>query len=250
MQAAGPPLLWAGTLQKQSGKEGGRWEEIEAELTGGRGLTWSPPRARKSTRQKMLKPEELISAAPWSELGSGVEHAFEIVSTAKGGKVYRFAARSDAECDALVDAIMRLVGSSAVESASNPLSTVDDSRQCAVCLTVQPAMQPWPNPDCEHEFCTDCMPQLLSGTGQRLDITCPQCRRPALRDDGAAVRIDSNPVRDVPSESRPPGMWPVMWPVTVRDGPEPRASEQLGELRPGDWVHVFEEQAVAGHRRV
>ena len=45
--------------------------------------------------QKNLAPGQIVRAAYYSEIG--VEFAFEVTSTAKGGKVYKFAATSDVE---------------------------------------------------------------------------------------------------------------------------------------------------------
>ena len=45
--------------------------------------------------QKNLAPGQIVLAAYYSEIV--VEFAFEVTSTAKGGKVYKFAATSDVE---------------------------------------------------------------------------------------------------------------------------------------------------------
>jgi hypothetical protein len=63
------------------------------------------------------------SVAVWSEIG--IEHAFEVVSSVKGGKVYKWAAESEEDCDgwmAAIDSVIVAQGP-ATEITRNPSSS-------------------------------------------------------------------------------------------------------------------------------
>ena len=49
---------------------------------------------------------------------------------------------------------------------------------CAICLGTLEGPQPFPNAECPHQFCSECLSQLhqhLEGTA----VLCPTCRRPS-----------------------------------------------------------------------
>ena len=50
-----------------------------------------------------LRASEMVAVAAWSTIGKSF--AFEITTTAKGGKVYKFAAESEEDCDSWMQAI-------------------------------------------------------------------------------------------------------------------------------------------------
>jgi hypothetical protein len=100
------PAARHGKLTKLGGKQKDKWQDVDAQLSSSVGLSWtsgSALRDRSRGSQKTLAPEQLSSAAVWSDIG--IEFAFEVVSTAKGGKIYKFAAQSDDDRDGWVDAI-------------------------------------------------------------------------------------------------------------------------------------------------
>ena len=84
----------SGRLRKLGGKQRDQWRPVDAQLSA-EGLCWtsgSAVRDRASGSQSVLAPAQILSVAYYSEIG--VEHAFEVASRAKGGKVYKFAAES------------------------------------------------------------------------------------------------------------------------------------------------------------
>ena len=112
-----------GTLSKLSGKQRDSWRPVEVELNAADGLSWtsgSASRDRMAGSQQVLAPHQMLSVAVWSEIG--VEHAFEVVSSVKNGKVYKFAAESEEECDGWIAAIDSVVAAqgAATESTRNP----------------------------------------------------------------------------------------------------------------------------------
>ena len=121
-------------------------------------------------------------------------------------------------------------------------TSVGQTPECAVCLEVKP-MRAFPHPECIHRYCMDCLPQLLDSQ-KVLFPACPECRRPALADNGTPVTSisvvrggDSAALAQMaPSEGR---MRRVLARCVVRGGPEPSAVA-LGELQPGDYVEVLE----------
>ncbi len=50
---------------------------------------------------------EMKSVAPWSDIGAN--NAFELVTTAKGGKVYKFSSQTKHERDSWIEAIETLL---------------------------------------------------------------------------------------------------------------------------------------------
>ena len=116
----------SGTLQKLGGKKKEDWQEVAVTLDE-RGLAWESQGAGGALRdkvggsQKLLTPDQLVSASPCSILG--VEHCFEVASTAKGGKVYKFSAGSDADADAWLAALEQTLSGGAPAQTSNPLGS-------------------------------------------------------------------------------------------------------------------------------
>lgn len=119
--------------------------------------------------------------------------------------------------------------------------------ECVVCLETKP-LRPFPNPECVHAYCAECLAQLIDGN-VRLFPTCPQCRRPALDEGGSSVTSDAV-IRAPAAAERPAGMRRVLARAVVRDGPEVWSATALGELEPGDYVEALEERICEGHRRV
>ena len=86
-----------------------------------------------SGKTQQLRTEDIVSVATWSDIG--VSSAFEVVSSKKDGKVYKFSANSDEERDGWMAAIASTIGdntliSETVITDSNPLvppATVGDS---------------------------------------------------------------------------------------------------------------------------
>jgi len=126
-------VLRQGTLRKLGGKNKDRWDLVDVRLTDG-GLTWSSGstvKDRATGSQKILAPDQMVSCSIFSDIG--VQHAFEIVS--KAGKVYKFAATSDKECDAWILALSELIDGgvrsidlgSDSDSGSEPESTNDSN---------------------------------------------------------------------------------------------------------------------------
>ena len=100
-----------GTLQKLGGKEKDKWQEVDC-VVDGRGLSWtsgSVLRDRVAGSQKTVPASDIQAVGYWSEIG--VEFGFEVSTTVKGGKVYKFTAAADAERDNWISQIGRLIGS-------------------------------------------------------------------------------------------------------------------------------------------
>jgi len=100
-----------GTLRKLGGKQHDQWQPVEVELSASGGLSWtsgSASRDHVAGSQKALMPEQMLSVAHYSDIG--VEHAFEMASSAKGGKVYKFSAGSESDCDEWMAAISDVIG--------------------------------------------------------------------------------------------------------------------------------------------
>ena len=114
-----------GTLSKLSGKQRDSWRPVEVELNATDGLSWtsgSASRDRMAGSQKMLAPHQMLSVAIWSEIG--IEHAFEVVSSVKNGKVYKLKTESEEECDGWIAAIDSVISQGpATEITRNPSSS-------------------------------------------------------------------------------------------------------------------------------
>ena len=110
-----------GALRKLGGKQHDQWQPVEVELSASGGLSWtsgSASRDRLAGSQKTLTPEQMLSVAYYSDIG--VEHAFEVVSSAKGGKVYKFSAESESGCDGWMAAISGVIDLHNGGGASDP----------------------------------------------------------------------------------------------------------------------------------
>ena len=173
-----------GALRKLGGKQHDQWQPVEVELSASGGLSWtsgSASRDRLAGSQKTLTPEQMLSVAHYSDIG--VEHAFEVVSSAKGGKVYKFSAESESGCDEWMAAISGVIdlhngggGASdlAVASFPNPSSSEMDAAAAPFELEAEPSQvaggaaapfememeteakpQPEPEPEPESEFAVD-----------------------------------------------------------------------------------------------
>lgn len=135
VQSAGP-VARHGKLTKLGGKQKDKWQEIDAHLSSAIGLSWTLGSAlqdRVAGSQKTLAPKQLLSAAYYSEIGT--EFAFEVVSTAKGGKVYKFAASSDTERDDWINAIETVAKQDAMQLAPAVVSKITDVGTTANPLT-------------------------------------------------------------------------------------------------------------------
>ena len=89
----------AGRLQKLGGKDKDRWQEVDVKADAS-GLCWTSGnvlRDAASGSQRRLRVQELVSAEYWSDIG--IEFGFEVATTAKQGKVYKFSASAAAERD-------------------------------------------------------------------------------------------------------------------------------------------------------
>ena len=179
--AATPRTSKRGALRKLGGKQHDQWQPVEVELSASGGLSWtsgSASRDRLAGSQKTLTPEQMLSVAYYSDIG--VEHAFEVVSSAKGGKVYKFSADSESDCDGWMAAISGMIdlhndggGASdpAVESFPNPSSSEMDAA-APFELEAEPSQvaggaaapfememgteaKPQPQPEPEPEFAVD-----------------------------------------------------------------------------------------------
>ena len=118
-----------GVLQKRGGKQQDKWQEVQCTVDE-RGLQWSSGSSLRDAAagsQRTLAPEEISSVGYWSELG--VEFGFEVVSTAKGGKVYTFTAHGLQERDGWVSTITRLIGDP--ESGAAASAAADDSEDAS-----------------------------------------------------------------------------------------------------------------------
>ena len=176
-----------GALRKLGGKQHDQWQSVEAELSASGGLSWtsgSASRDRLAGSQKTLAPEQMLSVAHYSDIG--VEHAFEVVSSAKGGKVYKFSAESESGCDEWMAAISGVIdlhngggGASdlAVASFPNPSSGGETAAAAApfeleaepsqvaggaaapfemeMEPEAKPQLEPEPEPEPESEFSVD-----------------------------------------------------------------------------------------------
>ena len=99
-------VLREGELLKLGGKQKDKWQQVDVRVATGIGLCWSTGSRLRDTAmgsQKNLAPAQIVRAAYYSEIG--VEFAFEVTSTAKGGKVYKFVAASDVDRDHWIEAI-------------------------------------------------------------------------------------------------------------------------------------------------
>jgi hypothetical protein len=84
-------------------------------------------------------------------------------------------------------------------------SDLGEHAECAICLAQMCRPTAFPNPQCPHRYCADCLDELLEH-GNSCEppkmVLCPQCRRPApwtapdppslgflLDDDGGAASI-------------------------------------------------------------
>ncbi len=74
---------------------------------------------------------------------------------------------------------LSLVQSPALVHSGEVGGKEDDSDDCcAICLGTLEGLQPFPNAECPHYFCSECLSQLhqhLEGTA----VHCPVCRRPS-----------------------------------------------------------------------
>ena len=151
----------SGPLRKLSGKQHDQWRAVDVHLSPATGLSWSSGsvvRDRASGSQSVLAPSQMLSVAYYSDIG--VEHAFEVASSAKGGKVYKFAAESESESEAWIAMIDAVIASLAAAEVTVDID-MDAASMCAVCLEDKPNdMRPFPNPDCIHRYCTECLELL------------------------------------------------------------------------------------------
>lgn len=105
-------VLREGELLKLGGKKKDKWQQVSVRVATGTGLSWSTGSRMRDTAmgsQKNLAPGQIVRAAYYSEIG--VEFAFEVTSTAKGGKVYKFAATSDVDRDQWIGALEQVARS-------------------------------------------------------------------------------------------------------------------------------------------
>ena len=89
-----------GELSKLGGAGKDKWQKITFALRDD-GLHWTS----KGTKKSILK-DEIGRVATWS----GISHGFEVGSSKKAGKVYRFSATDDADRDSWMRAIEQLTG--------------------------------------------------------------------------------------------------------------------------------------------
>ena len=92
---------------------------------------------------------------------------------------------------------LSLVQSPALVHSGEVGGKEDDSDDCcAICLGTLEGPQPFPNAECPHHFCSECLSQLhqhLEGTA----VHCPTCRRPSSL---ATPRRDSRRLEQVQLE--------------------------------------------------
>jgi hypothetical protein len=94
-----------GTLSKLGGKQKDKWQTRYVELSIGGGLKCSSGSALRDivSGSLQLSPAQIVSVSHYADIG--VDHAFEVVSLAKAGKVYKFKAESGADCNAWIQGI-------------------------------------------------------------------------------------------------------------------------------------------------
>ena len=112
----------AGRLQKLGGKDKDRWQAVDVKADAS-GLCWTSGNALRdaaSGSQRRLRVQELVSAEYWSDIG--IEFGFEVVTTAKQGKVYKFSASAAAERDSWVSIIKQLIAGSSGSGGSARLA--------------------------------------------------------------------------------------------------------------------------------
>ena len=115
----------AGRLQKLGGKDKDRWQEVDVKADAS-GLCWTSGnvlRDAASGSQRRLRVQELVSAEYWSDIG--IEFGFEVATTAKQGKVYKFSASAAAERDGWVSLIKQLIAGSGGSPRLAPLLSAD-----------------------------------------------------------------------------------------------------------------------------
>lgn len=159
-----------GKLTKLGGKRNDKWQEIDVHLSSTTGLSWtsgSALRDQVAGSQKVLTPQQLLSAA-YYHAEIGIEFAFEVVSTAKGGKVYKFAASSDEDRDGWISAIERVARQDVSQTAFF-CETADVD-----VVTANPVIQ---HADC-HAASTDGLPvEVEDADNERVGATEPPSQR-------------------------------------------------------------------------
>jgi len=96
-------VLRQGTLSKLGGKQKDKWQHRDVELSITDGLVWA---TGWGLRQQLL-PAQIVSVSHYED----AENAFEVESHAewKAGKVYKFKAESDLECQVWMQEIQRCI---------------------------------------------------------------------------------------------------------------------------------------------
>ena len=89
-------------MKKLGGKAKDKWQDREVSLSA-RQMTWD---------KGGLQAAEIGSVSVWSGLDMPEGFGFEIASRIKGGKVYKFVAKTEQERDSWMDAIGSLIGDS------------------------------------------------------------------------------------------------------------------------------------------
>ena len=115
----------SGSLRKLGGKNKDKWQDVEATLSES-GMAWTLGSGLRDTlagAQRELPLDSILSVNIWSDIG--IEHGFEVASTVKGGKVYKFCAADDATRDRWMDAIEIATGGAS--GAHSPVVVVVES---------------------------------------------------------------------------------------------------------------------------
>lgn len=99
-------VIKKGVLKKLGGKSKDKWQDRDVSLSA-RQLTWD-----KTVTSSGLQAAEIGSVAVWSGLDMPDGFGFEIASRVKGGKVYKFVAKTEEERDSWMDVIGSLIGDS------------------------------------------------------------------------------------------------------------------------------------------
>ncbi len=114
----------SGMLKKLGGKNKDTWQDVNASI-GSSGMAWSfgsNVRDTLSGSQRVLPSAQILSVSIWSDIG--IEHGFEVVSSVKNGKVYKFCAGDEAERDRWMSAIeLAICG---VSDAHDPIIVQSD----------------------------------------------------------------------------------------------------------------------------
>ena len=156
-----------GVLKKLGGKSKDKWQDREVSLSA-RELTWD---------NGGLLAAEIGSVAVWSALDMPEGFAFEVASRIKGGKVYKFVAKTEQERDGWMDAIGSLIGDSDAATVVVSKESVEILQSITLDGRVLPA---------EGEFSAE---EIDEGLGETVAPTTEELVAHAQEQAGGAVEL-------------------------------------------------------------